>query len=113
MGALGYTRSDLADALFQRPSWWAEAACNVEKIEVRGVPTPAVDVFFPRRPGPTAEVRAAKAICAGCSVRVDCLDSALLNAERSGIWGGLTEIERRGLRPGTLVDWRRRAREAG
>lgn len=38
---------------------------------------------------------AAKAICAGCPVRVDCLDFALASKERFGVWGGMTEKERR------------------
>ncbi len=39
----------------------------------------------------------AKAICAECSVRADCLDYALRIREPHGIWGGLTEVERREL----------------
>ncbi len=38
---------------------------------------------------------AAKAICAGCSVRAECLDFALASRERFGVWGGMTEKERR------------------
>lgn len=37
----------------------------------------------------------AKAVCASCSVRTDCLAQALANNERFGIWGGLTGRERR------------------
>jgi WhiB family redox-sensing transcriptional regulator len=40
---------------------------------------------------------AGKAICAGCPVRLDCLDYALERDERFGIWGGLNEDERRAL----------------
>ena len=40
---------------------------------------------------------AAKAICARCPVRLDCLDYALEHDERFGIWGGLNEDERRAL----------------
>lgn len=36
----------------------------------------------------------AKAICAGCSVRIQCLDEALEKKERWGVWGGLIPIER-------------------
>ena len=39
----------------------------------------------------------AKGICAGCSVRQDCLDYAISIREPHGIWGGLTEGERRAL----------------
>ena len=49
-------------------------------------------VFFIGHGQPATE---AKAICAGCPVRVECLDFALAGRERFGIWGGLTEKERR------------------
>lgn len=41
---------------------------------------------------------AARAICGGCEVQADCLDYALENDERYGVWGGTTEMERRVLR---------------
>jgi WhiB family redox-sensing transcriptional regulator len=37
----------------------------------------------------------AKRVCSGCGVRRECLDYALGAKEQYGIWGGLTEIERR------------------
>jgi WhiB family redox-sensing transcriptional regulator len=46
---------------------------------------------------------AAKAVCASCAVRVECLMDALESDERFGIWGGLTERERRSLRRGNSV----------
>ena len=42
--------------------------------------------------------RDAKRVCSGCSVRAECLEFALANDERFGIWGGLSERERRRLR---------------
>lgn len=53
------------------------------------------DLFFPER-GESA--REAKAVCRSCEVRVDCLEYALANGEKFGIWGGLTERERRRVR---------------
>ncbi len=53
------------------------------------------DTFFPEKGGSTRE---AKRICAACEVRVECLDYALANDERFGIWGGLSERERRKLK---------------
>lgn len=38
---------------------------------------------------------AAKSICAGCSVRQACLQFALNQREKHGVWGGMTERERR------------------
>jgi WhiB family redox-sensing transcriptional regulator len=53
------------------------------------------DFFFPER---GASTREAKAVCAGCEVRADCLEYALVNGEKFGIWGGLSERERRRIR---------------
>ncbi|MDX6335165.1 MAG: WhiB family transcriptional regulator, redox-sensing transcriptional regulator, partial [Streptosporangiaceae bacterium] len=39
--------------------------------------------------------REAKKVCRGCEVRVECLEYALEHDERFGIWGGLSERERR------------------
>ena len=53
------------------------------------------EAFFPEKGGST---RDAKKICSSCEVRAQCLDYALRNDERFGIWGGLSERERRKLR---------------
>lgn len=53
------------------------------------------DLFFPERGASTKE---AKAVCRACVVREDCLEYALENSEKFGIWGGLSERERRRLR---------------
>lgn len=53
------------------------------------------DLFFPERGASTKE---AKAVCQACVVREDCLEYALENSEKFGIWGGLSERERRRLR---------------
>jgi WhiB family redox-sensing transcriptional regulator len=53
------------------------------------------DLFFPERGASTKE---AKAVCQGCVVREDCLEYALANGEKFGIWGGLSERERRRIR---------------
>ena len=53
------------------------------------------DLFFPER---GASTREAKEVCRGCVVRMDCLEYALVNGEKFGIWGGMSERERRRLR---------------
>jgi WhiB family redox-sensing transcriptional regulator len=53
------------------------------------------EAFFPEKGGSTRE---AKKICGSCEVRSSCLEYALENDERFGIWGGLSERERRKLR---------------
>lgn len=67
------------------PDWFRAAAC-------KGMdPT----LFFPERGEPTAP---AKQVCAGCEVREKCLEFALLTGEKTGVWGGVSEKERRRLR---------------
>ncbi len=53
------------------------------------------EAFFPEKGGST---RDAKKICTSCEVRTQCLEYALQNDERFGIWGGMSERERRKLR---------------
>ena len=53
------------------------------------------DLFFPER---GASTRKAKAICAACVVKAECLEYAIRQGERFGIWGGLSERERRKIR---------------
>ena len=53
------------------------------------------EAFFPEKGGSTRE---AKRICKACAVRDDCLEYALEHDERFGIWGGLSERERRKLK---------------
>lgn len=62
--------------------WRQRAAC-------RGVEP---EVFYPLT---DEEADDAKAICFSCTVRERCLDWALANRERDGVWGGATERERR------------------
>ncbi len=63
-----------------------------DKGRCRGVDP---DVFYPL--DDDACEAAAKMICAGCAVREACLDHAIVNRERIGVWGGLGERERRRL----------------
>jgi WhiB family transcriptional regulator, redox-sensing transcriptional regulator len=67
--------------------WWSLAACQ----------SADPDLFFPiSGSGPArAQVERAKAVCAGCPVRSDCLRYALAAGPLQGVWGGLTEEERR------------------
>ncbi len=57
------------------------------------------EAFFPEKGGSTRE---AKRICLGCEVKDMCLEYALANDERFGIWGGLSERERRRLKRGVI-----------
>ena len=61
------------------------------------------DLFFPER---GASTREAKEVCRGCVVREDCLEFALANGEKFGIWGGLSERERRRSRRRRTVERR-------
>jgi len=57
------------------------------------------EAFFPEKGGST---RDAKKVCGACNVKQECLEYALGNDERFGIWGGLSERERRKLRKRAL-----------
>ena len=73
--------------------WAPQAACRAsepDQLFVRG-----------------AEQNKAKQVCSGCPVRTECLAEALDNQIEWGVWGGMTERERRALlrrRPG--ASWR-------
>jgi WhiB family redox-sensing transcriptional regulator len=80
------TTADLPTAL---APWVNRAAC-------RGMQS---ELFYPavsERPNARDERElAAKRICASCAVRVECLAYALRANEQLGVWGGMTETERR------------------
>ena len=66
------------------------------------------DLFFPERGASTKE---AKRVCSACVVRQECLEYALENGEKFGIWGGMSERERRRVRRERALA-RRQASEA-
>lgn len=57
------------------------------------------EVFYPEKGGNNYATRVGKRICRGCEVRAECLEYALTHDERFGVWGGLSERERRRLPP--------------
>ncbi len=61
------------------------------------------ELFFPERGSSTRE---AKEVCRGCVVRVDCLEFAIANGEKFGIWGGMSERERRKVRRARVMQKR-------
>ncbi len=63
------------------------------------------DLFFPER---GASTRTAKGICRQCTVREECLEFAIVNGEKFGIWGGLSERERRKIRRQRAISARTR-----
>jgi WhiB family redox-sensing transcriptional regulator len=58
------------------------------------------ELFFPQR---GASTREAKAVCRGCVVREECLEYAITHGEKFGIWGGLSERERRKVRRARMM----------
>jgi len=80
---------DLASASDDEDQWQERALCAQTDPEA----------FFPEKGGSTRE---AKRICLGCEVKDSCLEYALANDERFGIWGGLSERERRRLKRGIV-----------
>jgi hypothetical protein len=69
----------------ENPTWRELAAC-------RGLHP---DLFHPER---GTDTRTPKQVCADCPVTAECLAFALVNFEKHGIWGGMSERERRTLR---------------
>ncbi len=80
-----------SDLLGAQPDWYERALCAQTDPEA----------FFPEKGGSSRE---AKRICVGCEVRAECLRYAIDNEERFGIWGGMSERERRRLRPEKTKD---------
>ncbi len=76
---------DAADYELEPTPWTARAAC-------RGIAEP--DLFFPSQGASATE---AVAVCAGCPVRIECLDYAIRWRIDHGIWGGETVRARRRL----------------
>jgi WhiB family transcriptional regulator, redox-sensing transcriptional regulator len=58
-----------------------------EQLPGEGVPAPCAD-----------QIREAKAVCANCPVRRECLDYALVTPRTLGIWGSTTTVQRRVIR---------------
>ncbi len=83
-------RSDLDDDQNRGVERWRRAAA------CRDLDT---DLFFPRGEtgAPLEQTVVAKAVCSGCPVRVPCLEFAMATRQEYGIFGGLTEQERRSL----------------
>ena len=73
------------DTESEEASWQERALCAQTDPEA----------FFPEKGGSTRE---AKKVCVGCEGRAECLEYALAHDERFGIWGGLSERERRKLK---------------
>ena len=65
-------------------SWRDEAVCAGMDV----------NIFYPEKGGKDTK---AKAICTKCPVRIECLNDALARNERFGVWGGMSERERRRL----------------
>ena len=85
LGMPGIRSASIVDDDENPLSWQTDALCAQTDPEA----------FFPEKGGST---RDAKKICTTCEVKAQCLDYALANDERFGIWGGLSERERRRLR---------------
>jgi len=83
--------------------WQFRAACKGEDTSLFFAPS-----YFERKEQKDARESKARAICARCEVREECLAYALRIREPHGIWGGLNEMQRR-----TLLRAMERERRAG
>ncbi|MDP9801346.1 WhiB family redox-sensing transcriptional regulator [Arcanobacterium wilhelmae] len=87
---LGYGTATPAEDL----SWMEDALCAQTDP----------DIFYPEKGGSTAP---ATSICRNCPVRAECLDYAVTNDIRHGIWGGTSDNDRK------RMSRERKARAAG
>jgi WhiB family transcriptional regulator, redox-sensing transcriptional regulator len=73
------------------------------------------ELFFPVGTTGTAliQIYRAKQVCEQCTVRLDCLEFSLTTNQDSGVWGGLSEEERRVIRRQRAGRARTRTRNAG
>lgn len=78
----GHDLPDLA-YLFERPAWMALGACRDSGVN-----------FHPER----GEATTARQVCAGCTVREECLEFAIVNECDDGFWGGTSARERKQMR---------------
>ena len=83
-GVMGTSvKTDVGTSVMWNEDWASQAACRVsqpDQLFVRG-----------------AEQNKAKKMCAGCPVKAECLAEELENQIEWGVWGGMTERERRAL----------------
>ncbi|MGD0440853.1 MAG: WhiB family transcriptional regulator [Acidimicrobiales bacterium] len=87
--AIRFCRGKSPSAVDRRRKWtWMKASWR-QRAACRGVDP---DIFYPVSDEDAEE---AKAVCASCTVRQACLEYSLAAREREGVWGGLTERERR------------------
>ena len=82
--------NSLLDLFLNPPAWWRHAVCRHAEA----------DLWFPDKGESTVP---AKRLCAGCPVRVECLEDALAAGEKFGIRGGKTVRERRMIPSGGSV----------
>ena len=81
-----YKKESLSNLLRLQELWWQDDANSKDADP---------DIFFPER---GASTRKAKELCNSCIAQEHCLEYAIVNAEKFGIWGGLSERERRKIR---------------
>jgi WhiB family redox-sensing transcriptional regulator len=85
-----------------RPDWQKHALC-------RGTMEPGVPGYFPERGRHPGETKRMCEMCQQCPVVSECLEFALVNEIKHGIWGGLSERGRRKIRQ----QWKADRRDAG
>ena len=83
---MDYEKESLNNILRLEELWWQDDA-NCKGVDP--------ELFFPKRGEST---RVAKEFCSQCKAQEHCLEYSILNAEKFGIWGGLSERERRKIR---------------
>lgn len=91
-----YQQESLSNLLRLQELWW-QVDANCKDADP--------DIFFPER---GASTKKAKELCNSCKAQEHCLEYAIVNAEKFGIWGGLSERERRKIRKSRGLTRKRR-----
>jgi len=88
----------LAALIGELPAWMSYGACRDEDPDLFFGVDPGFGCYGELKTERVARERAAKAVCAECPVQDLCLEFALSTPEHDGVWGGLTDKERRRMR---------------
>jgi WhiB family transcriptional regulator, redox-sensing transcriptional regulator len=91
----------LAALIGELPAWMSYGACRDEDPDLFFGTDPGFGCYGELKAERVAREKTAKSVCAQCPVQDLCLEFALSTPEHDGVWGGLTDKERRRMRQAT------------
>lgn len=84
MGTVTHLADEWIYPIFREPGWQRKGQCN-------GLDP---NIFVPKKKGSKDTTHYDKTYCNACIVREECLDFALANRAKKGLWGGTTPKQR-------------------